>query len=101
MLAAGAVALPMSADAAPRSARVDLKDYRFSKPRVTIARGGSVTWTWRDDAQHNVTSVGSKHFRSSTTKATGTYRVRFTKPGTYRYECSIHASFMKGTVVVK
>jgi len=68
---------------------------------VTVRRGGTVTWTWNDGrVSHNVTSSGTKRFKSSTTKATGTYRVRFTKAGTYRYICTIHPG-MLGKVVVR
>jgi plastocyanin len=39
-------------------------------------------------------------FRSSPTKTTGTYSVRFTRTGTYRYECTIHPASMRGTIIV-
>jgi plastocyanin len=34
---------------------------------------------------------------------TGTYSVRFTKAGTYRYRCLVHPNVaaMKGTIVVR
>jgi plastocyanin len=49
---------------------------------------------------HNVTSRGKRRFASSPSMARGTYAVRFTRPGTYRYVCTIHFG-MNGTVVVR
>jgi plastocyanin len=68
---------------------------------VTIRRGGRVTWRFVDDeVSHNVTSVGTPRFRSSATKLTGTYTVRFRRAGIYRYVCTIHAN-MRGKVIVR
>jgi plastocyanin len=49
---------------------------------------------------HNVTSRGAPRFRSSPTKMTGTWSVRFAKAGTYRYVCTLHPG-MAGRVVVR
>ena len=70
----------------------------------TVAVGGSVTWTWTNTGTmpHNIQSVGTPAFASGPV-ATGdgsTYRVTFTAPGTYRYNCAIHGNLMTGTVVV-
>lgn len=98
------VAVAPSADAASRSVTVRLGPSSFMPKRVVVARGGSVTWRWPGDGiRHNVTWRGSKRpAASSSTRASGTYRVRFTHRGTYRYECTIHAGIgMVGTVVVR
>jgi len=79
---------------------VTIKNIAFSKPTVRIAVGDTVRWNFRDSpSNHNVTSTGNRRFRSSASKITGSYSVRFTKPGTYRYVCTIHAN-MTGKVVV-
>jgi len=97
---AAALVVPATATA-PSTAKVVLKDIAFRKASVTIRRGGSVTWTWADGrVSHDVTSRGAKRFKSSTTKQTGTYRVRFNRTGTYRYVCTIHPG-MAGRVVVR
>ena len=81
--------------------RVVLKDIEFAPATVTIRRGDSVRWVWRDpNVSHDVTSRGRLRFRSSQTKLTGTHTVRFRRKGTYRYVCTIHPS-MLGKVVVR
>lgn len=81
---------------------VHLKNIKISPAKVVIERGGTVEWRFEDGryVSHNVTSRGRKRFRSSATKSSGVYRVRFTKRGTYRYVCTLHAN-MKGRVVVR
>jgi plastocyanin len=84
--------------AAPSSAAVTLKDISFKPETVTIARGGTVRWTWKDgDVPHNVTFAA----RHSTTKHDGgTYKLTFKTAGTFKYECTIHPG-MVGKVIVK
>ena len=80
---------------------VTLKDISFKSAKTTIHRGQSVTFSWQDgDTPHNVSSRGAKKFKSSATKTKGTYRVRFTSAGTYRYVCTIHPG-MAGRIIVK
>jgi len=80
---------------------VRIKDIDFSPSALTIKKGDSVTWRFLDgDTPHNVTSQGAKRFKSSATKHSGSYTVRFTKAGTFSYVCTIHAG-MKGKVVVR
>ena len=78
-----------------------MQDFEIKPSTVRIARGDTVRWRFLDDvAPHNVTSRGSTRFRSSPTKQSGTYSVRFRKAGTYRYVCTIHSN-MRGKVVVR
>jgi plastocyanin len=82
---------------------VTLKNIEFHPGAVHIKTGQSVTWMWEDadiDTQHNVTSIGSKHFKSSKTQERGTYTVTFNAPGTYDFECTIHPQTMQGKVIV-
>lgn len=92
-----ALAVPATA-ATTRTVRIENID--FSKPIVRIIKGDTVRWLFRDSpSSHNVTSTGTRRFRSSASKLTGSYSVRFTKSGTYRYVCTIHPN-MTGKVVV-
>jgi plastocyanin len=83
---------------------VTLHDIQFHPSVVHIKVGGRVMWKWEDadiETPHNVTSIGSKHFKSSTTKMSGTYTVVFNTAGVYKFECSIHPLSMQGRVIVK
>ena len=101
---APALARPAATAAASR-ATVVLRDIAFHSPRVTIRRGGSVTWQWRDGSSadavsHTVTSTSRPHFHSAGPRNHGSYTVRFATAGTYRYECTIHVG-MSGRVTVR
>jgi plastocyanin len=71
----------------------------------TVAVGGSVTWTWSNtgNVPHGIQSLGSPVFRNSTvlTGNGSTYRVTFTTAGTYQYDCLVHGTMMRGTIVVR
>lgn len=68
----------------------------------TIPVGGTVTWTWTGSLPHGVQSLGSTRFTSSSVKTGGgTYAVAFTTPGTYQYDCAVHGTAMRGTIVVQ
>ncbi len=76
---------------------VVLKETRFHPGTLTIRRGDSVRWLWRDNTEHNVTFHGFH----SRTQETGSYTVRFTHSGTFSYRCTIHeAEGMRGKIVV-
>lgn len=101
IIATTALALAAAPAGATGGAAVTIKNIDFHPATVTIHRGGSVTWAFRDhNVDHNVTSRGRLRFRGSPTKSSGTYTVRFTKPGTYAYVCTIHAN-MRGRVIVR
>ena len=91
-----------AADANAAATRtVVLDDLDFKPARITIARGTTVRWVWRDgNTPHDVTSRGSKRFRSSGIKKSGSHQVVFRRAGTYRYVCTIHPN-MLGRVVVR
>ncbi len=86
---------------------VRLQNVVISPRKVTVKRNTTVTWRFLDgsiDTEHNVTSPkksGGLRFRSSTSKQSGSYSVKFVKPGAYYYECTIHPQSMQGEVVVK
>jgi len=77
---------------------VTLKDIAFHPGDLSINRGDSVTWVWRDgETEHNVTFHG---FRSRT-QTHGSYTVRFAHSGTFSYVCTLHVTEgMKGKIVV-
>ncbi len=101
------VALSVGAARAPlaRAADTDVSivDFAFQPATVTVAAGGTVTWTvTRAQEPHTVSPVDPPDgFEASSLLRQGDrYAVTFAAPGTYRYECTIHPEDMRGTVVV-
>ena len=74
----------------------------FSPTSVTIAAGGTVTWTWDDSTDSIVHNVRGDGFRSGDPAEKGRFSFTFMTPGTYAFFCEVHqASRMRGTVVVQ
>jgi plastocyanin len=82
-------------------AAVLVQGFAFQPPGVTIAAGGSVTWTiGSDPEQHTVTPREAGAFEGSDQLFTGdTFTVTFDQPGAIEYFCTIHPT-MVGTVEV-
>jgi plastocyanin len=97
---AAAILIPTAAFGGASSASshtVILKEIRYHPGNLTIKRGDSVKWLWRDNTEHNVTFHGFH----SRTQETGSYTVRFTHAGTFNYHCTIHVEEgMRGKIVV-
>lgn len=80
---------------------VNINNFAFAPNELTIAVGTTVTWTNKDEEPHTVTNAGSPPaFKSAALDGGDKFTFTFTKPGTYRYFCSVHP-FMTATVVVK
>jgi plastocyanin len=79
---------------------VVLKEIRFHPGTLTIHRGDSVTWLWRDGGtEHNVTFSSRTH---SHTMGHGSYTLHFNNRGTFNYHCTIHGNEgMRGKIVVR
>lgn len=77
----------------------------FSPASVTIAAGGSVTWTWASSG-HNVVGDNGTPARSGALANAGTtYTATFPTAGVYHYYCEAHGApngvGMSGTVTVQ
>jgi plastocyanin len=83
----------------PSATEVKIDNFSFTPQTLEIAAGAVVTWTNHDDVPHNVVST-DKIFKSKTMDTDEKFSYTFTKPGTYKYFCSIHPR-MTATVVVK
>ena len=83
--------------AAPMEATVEIADFAFGPAEITIAAGGTVTWTNTDDQAHTATSSGN--FGTGSIEPDATASVTFDEPGTFTYICSFHP-FMTATVTV-
>ena len=77
---------------------VEIINYDYTPKILTVAVNTEVTWTQRDNVQHDVVSTENT-FRSPLLSLNENYSYKFTTPGTYDYYCSIHPN-MKGTIIV-
>jgi plastocyanin len=71
----------------------------------TVAVGSTVTWTWTatGTTSHSVQSAAAPNFTNSAIQSGNgkTYSVTFPTAGTYQYDCAVHGSAMRGTIVVQ
>ena len=86
-----------AADAADTS--VDIKNFALAPTATTVTVGTTVRWKNLDGEPHTVRSIDAS-FASGALDQNDSYSVKFDKPGTYKYVCSIHPQ-MNGTIVVK
>jgi plastocyanin len=91
LLALSVVAAALSVPAMAASTHtISVVDDRFSRTSLTVKKGDTVRWVWKGNRRHNVYQVaGPGHFHSPS-QVDGTYRHRFTKRGTYRFQCTFH-----------
>jgi plastocyanin len=92
-LAAGCAA--GSADVPVEGTQVRVVDNDFEPSVLHVTTGETVTWTWEGSRDHNV--VGEAF--QSETQASGTFTHTFAQPGTYPYQCALHAG-MRGEIIV-
>lgn len=87
-------------DAANDKATVSIDSFQFQPKKITIKKGGVVTFTNHDAAPHTVSPakdakfVGTGRLLKDETKT-----VQFNEVGTQKYLCDFHPS-MQGTIVV-
>ena len=90
---------PQAQPPASGSGSVGIVDFSFGPQDVTIAAGGTVTWTNNGGVAHTATSNGTE-FDSGNLGSNASFSHTFNTKGTYAYHCAIHAS-MTGTVTVQ
>ncbi len=91
--------------------RISIENFSFTPATATISAGTTVTWINNDSTAHDVTSTEGPGVDAATTStfASGrlaqgdTFSFTFDEPGTYDYECTIHASMatMHAVIVVE
>lgn len=77
------------------TATVTVVDNDFEPPDAELTAGDTMTWRWQGSSDHNVVGDGFE----SPVQRDGTFEHRFTEPGTYQYQCTLHGG-MSGTVTV-
>jgi len=80
-------------------AAVNIDNFTFTPPVLTIAVGTTVTWTNRDDIPHTVVE-NDRNFRSAAIDTDEQFSHKFNTPGEINYFCSLHPH-MTGKIVVK
>ncbi|BAI62913.1 copper binding protein [Methanocella paludicola SANAE] len=90
------VPTPSPTSTTPSSASVTISGFSFQPGEVTIARGGTVTWTNNDGTAHTIKFQDSE---SPALQNGKTYSKTFNVTGTFDYICGIH-TYMNGKVIV-
>ena len=90
---AGGAAIPAFAG----TKSVKIGDNYFVRPAnnatVTISKGSSLKFLWRGSAPHNVKKAsGPGAAFHSPVRTSGSYTHKFTRGGTYKLVCTIHAN---------
>jgi plastocyanin len=84
------------------STSVRVHNYSFSRPKVSIPLGASITWRFPDTTAHDVTLAnGPFGFASLFSRAGRTYTQKFVRPGRYKLFCSLHPVVMHEVVDVR
>ena len=78
---------------------VQIDNFTFKAPVVTVKLGTTITWTNGDDIPHTVTSKDGV-FKSKVLDTGDHFSFTFAKAGQFGYFCSLHPH-MTGTIVVK
>jgi len=78
----------------------------YSPTSVTIASGGTVTWTWANGSvSHGVEWLTKPAAATMPTNSaimtSGQYQWMFTTAGTYTYDCLVHGAAMSGSITVQ
>jgi plastocyanin len=74
------------------------KSYKFEPKAIIVKAGDTVTWTNKDNFTHRVKVDGGADHKVDRGHSVS---VRFDKPGTYHYVCTLHPHDMNGEVIVR
>jgi plastocyanin len=108
LAAAPAVAGPPRAARAPQKKKIEVVDNFYSPRKLTVNLRSRITWTWTDGSAdvHDVKLIsgpkGFKKFQTEPASAGYTYAKTLTKPGVYRFLCTLHEEDnMRMTITVR
>ena len=98
--AATPAAADTGASASAQSVAVEIKDFAFNPPEITVPVGGSVTWTNDDGTPHTATGLDREVLQSGPIAPGESFTQTFDTAGTFDYFCEFHAN-MKGSIVAQ
>ena len=106
--AAPALAGPPAAASKPQKKKIEVADNFYNPKKLTVNLGSKITWVWSDESAdvHDVKLIsapkGFKKFQTEPASAGFTYSKTLTKPGTYKFICTLHVEDnMRLTIVVR
>jgi 3',5'-cyclic-AMP phosphodiesterase len=98
--AMAATAVTSAQPAASGGPAVSISNFTFAPAAITVKAGQELTWMNEDDAPHTVMgSDPGSPLRSPALDTGDRYTIALSKPGIYRYFCSLHPH-MTGAVTV-
>ena len=78
---------------------IEIDDFRFQPPNVSVPVGATVTWVNRDAAPHDSTAR-DETWETDLLQRDEKSVVTFDEPGTWEYYCAIHP-YMTATLTVR
>ncbi|MEX2105548.1 MAG: plastocyanin/azurin family copper-binding protein [Solirubrobacterales bacterium] len=103
-----AAVLVAAPSASAASTRVSIANYAWSNREVHVDLGEKVIWDWLGpDLAHSVTGISANAVGwdsdpdadAPSHRAGDSYALEFSQPGTYLFQCKLHAS-VRGEVIV-
>ena len=80
-----------SSEACPSGAvTIHMKDVQFEPKTATAKAGQTVCWANDDSVDHDVVADSGASFKSLLFGKGKTFTTKLDKPGTVKYECTIH-----------
>jgi plastocyanin len=84
---------------AAHSVTVQIDNFTFAPPDLTVTAGTTVIWKNADDSPHRIADINGA-YASAALDTDDSFSHTFATPGVYKYFCSLHP-YMKGKIVVK
>jgi plastocyanin len=98
-LVALAAFLVLGSDVHAEDTVIEIANFTFNPPEVTVKPGTTVTWKNADDIPHLVVDDNTT-FRSKALDTGETFSMTFANAGEIGYFCGLHPH-MKGKIIVK
>jgi plastocyanin len=96
----GGAAGASSGECPSGSVQIKMADIKFDPETATAKVGQKICWTNEDSVDHDAVADSGADFKSELFGKGQTFTATVDKPGTVKYECTVHPG-MKGTITVK